>query len=49
MLGAWLLGALLVHTGWGWFDACLAYSGVALFLTCFTVAASSTPSTSSTV
>ena len=38
ILGAWLLGALLTHTGWPWFDACLLVPGVGWFLTTFTVA-----------
>lgn len=38
ILGAWLLGALLTHTGWAWLDACLVVPGVAWLLTTFTVA-----------
>ena len=38
LLGAWLLGALLTHTGWAWFDACLLIPGLGWFLTTFTVA-----------
>jgi UDP-N-acetylmuramyl pentapeptide phosphotransferase/UDP-N-acetylglucosamine-1-phosphate transferase len=36
-LGAFLLHAVLVRTGWDWFDAWFVYPGVALLLTMFTV------------
>ncbi len=35
LLGAFLLKAILVRTGWNWFDASLVYSGLALALTMF--------------
>ena len=36
LLGAFLLKAILVRTGWNWFDASLIYPGIALVLTMFT-------------
>ncbi|HEX4510593.1 MAG TPA: glycosyltransferase [Burkholderiaceae bacterium] len=38
LLGALLLDAVVVRTGWPWFDALLAYRGFALAATIFTVA-----------
>jgi UDP-N-acetylmuramyl pentapeptide phosphotransferase/UDP-N-acetylglucosamine-1-phosphate transferase len=38
LLGAYLLDAILVRTGWGWFDSWFVYPGVTLLLTMFTVA-----------
>jgi UDP-N-acetylmuramyl pentapeptide phosphotransferase/UDP-N-acetylglucosamine-1-phosphate transferase len=37
LLGALLLDAVVVRTGWDWFDGLLAYRGVALCATVFTV------------
>ena len=36
LLGAFLLKAILVRTGWNWFDTSLIYPGIALVLTMFT-------------
>ncbi len=36
LLGAYLLEAILVRTGWNWFDASFVYPGIALALTMFT-------------
>ncbi len=36
LLGAFLLKAILVRTGWHWFDASFVYPGIALVLTMFT-------------
>ncbi len=36
LLGAFLLKAILVRTGWNWFDASFVYPGIALVLTMFT-------------
>jgi UDP-N-acetylmuramyl pentapeptide phosphotransferase/UDP-N-acetylglucosamine-1-phosphate transferase len=38
LLGALLLNAIVIRTGWSWFDGLLAYSGFALAATMFTVA-----------
>jgi UDP-N-acetylmuramyl pentapeptide phosphotransferase/UDP-N-acetylglucosamine-1-phosphate transferase len=38
LLGAWLLGAIVVRTGWPWFDGLAAYTVVGVALTMFTVA-----------
>ncbi len=38
LLGAYFLKAILVRSGWGWFDSWFVYPGVALLLTVFTVA-----------
>lgn len=38
LLGAWLLHAVVVRTGWNWFDALLAYPAVAFAMSVFTVA-----------
>ena len=36
LLGAFLVKAVLVRTGWHWFDASFVYPGIALLLTMFT-------------
>ncbi len=36
LLGAFLLKAILVRTGWHWFDGSFVYPGIALLLTMFT-------------
>jgi UDP-N-acetylmuramyl pentapeptide phosphotransferase/UDP-N-acetylglucosamine-1-phosphate transferase len=38
LLGAYLMDAIVVRTGWPWFDGLLAYKGFALAATMFTVA-----------